>query len=140
MSFLGKKPNPDDKKSSGDKRSYEERRKYKRIKKNFILTYFLQDKPSQKHEITQLKNISKGGMCFVSSQQLPLSAVVCVELQTPFLTESVRLQGEVLGSHEKVKDMLYETRLQFVGLKPETEYLLSQLLEFFENGENLSYE
>jgi hypothetical protein len=63
-----------------------------------------------------------------------------VELQTPFLTEAVHLKGTVLGSSEKAKDILYETRLEFVESKPETVYLLSQLLEYFENGENQTYE
>ena len=51
-----------------DNQSREERRQYKRIHKNFILTYYDKDNPDHKYEITQLKNISMGGLCFVTSQ------------------------------------------------------------------------
>ena len=95
-----------------------ERRNYVRIKKNFILSYFDKDRPDEKYEITQLKNISMGGMCYVTSRKFNYGTSMGIELKTPYLSDTTYLEGVVLESHEKVKNMLYETRLQFNFLDP----------------------
>ena len=128
--WMNKKPkNPE--KSSGP-----ERRKYTRIKKNFILSYFDVATPDQKFELTQLKNISQGGMCFITTRSFAPNTHMGVELKTPYLADTTYLEGAVLESHEKVTGMLYETRLQFTLLNPQAEFVLSKLIEFFVNGEN----
>jgi len=113
----------------------EERRKYVRIKKNFILSYFDVKIPDIKYEVTQLKNISMGGMCFVTTQKFDSDKILGIELKTPYLTDITYIEAKVLESHEKVKDMLYETRLQFHFLDPEAEFLLARLIDFFINEE-----
>ena len=109
----------------------EERRLHKRIKKNFILTYFDLNNPSLKFEITQLKNISKGGMCFITTQAFPSSTKIGIELKTPYLSGTTYLEGTVLESHENIKNLLYETRLEFMSLAPQSEFLLDKLKEYF---------
>ena len=116
----------------------QERRRFKRIKKNFVLTYHVKETPEEKHEITQLKNISMGGMCFVTTKGYEPSTEVEIELKTPYLTDTTFIEGVVLESHEKVKDMIYETRLQFKFLNPQAEFLLTKLVELFINGEKES--
>lgn len=115
-----------------------ERRQYIRIKKNFVLTYFIKDDPADRHEISQLKNISEGGMCFVTTEALKSSQVLGIELRTPYLSDTTFIEGVVLQSHEKVKDMIYETRLRFEKLDHQAEFLLQKLVEIFtqEEGKN----
>ena len=117
----------------------EERRKYKRINKNFILTYFDKTNPDEKYEITQLKNISLGGMCFITTRRFEPPAELRVELKTPFLSEATFLEGKILESHEKVKNLIYETRIQFSNLVPHAVIILEQLIEFFTKGEKKRY-
>ena len=121
-----------------EKKFVQERRKYKRISKHFILTYFDKGNPSQKKEITQLKNISMGGICFVTSQRFDSGTQMGVELKTPYLADTTYLEGVVLESHEKVMDLIYETRLKFEFLNPQAEFLLAKLIEFFINEERKS--
>jgi hypothetical protein len=118
----------------------DERRRNPRILKNFILSYFEKSQPDKKFEITQLRNISQGGMCFVTSQSLPAGLKIGVELRTPYLAETSHLYGEVLQSHDKVKGILYETRIRFEPLDPEAEFLLSKLIELFLNGDKTYHE
>ena len=113
----------------------QERRKNRRIQKHFILAYFEKDHPEHRYELTQLKNIGHGGMCFVTSRQFAVGAKIGIELKTPYLAETTYLEGKVLESHEKVRSMIYETRLEFEFLDPEGEFLLAKLIEFFKNGE-----
>jgi len=121
------------KKDQPQPQSVPERRRYKRINKNFIMTYFDVKNPSHKFEITQLKNIGMGGMCFVTSKPYLPDTVLGVELKTPYISETTYLEGIVLASHEKVKNMLYETRMRFNKLDPQSEFLLAKVINFFVN-------
>lgn len=114
-----------------------ERRQSHRIKKNFILTYFVKTDPSHKYEITQLKNISLGGMCFITTKPFARGTALGVDLKTPYLADTTHLEGRVLESHEKVKNMIYETRLQFEALNPQAQFILERLIDFFLKGKNL---
>ena len=128
-----------DKPPKDDKSSHLERRQYKRVNKNFILNYIEKAHPEKRYEITQLKNISMGGLCFVTSHEFPAGTILGIELKTPYLSDTTYLEGEILESHEKVKNTIYETRLQFSSLSSEAEFLLSKIIEFFMNGDKGSY-
>ncbi|MCA9408913.1 MAG: PilZ domain-containing protein [Candidatus Omnitrophica bacterium] len=125
--------NQSTKKKSGQQPADNERRQHLRIKKNFILTYFVKEKPSEQFEITQLKNISRGGMCFITTQSFSKNQELIIELKTPYISDTVHLQGIVHESHQKVKNMLYETRLEFRKLNTEAKILLDKIIEFFKN-------
>ena len=120
-----------------NKWSKDERRRYARIKKNFILTYVDKNRPEDRYEITQLKNISLGGMCFVTSRELPKGTSIEVELKTPYLSDTTVLQGIVVGCNTKAPNMIYETRLKFDNLSTECEFLLNKLIEYFANDGSL---
>lgn len=122
------------------KRTGPERRQHPRIKKNFILSYFDPARPDQKFEITQLKNISLGGMCFITGRSFDTPAKLGIELKTPYLAGTTYLEGVVLESHEKMKGKIYETRLRFTLLDTEAKVLLEKLKEFFVNGKGHAYE
>ena len=119
---------------------FQEKRRYKRIKKNFILTYFELDNPKRKHDISQLKNISMGGMCFITTKQFEPRTKLGIELKTPYLSGTTYLEGRVLQSHVKVAKMIFETRLQFDTLTKDAEFLLMELIEFFLNDQGITYE
>ncbi len=123
----------DDSNPSDENKIEMERRREKRIKKHFLLTYFDKNNPSKRFELTQLKNISLGGLCFVTSQPFTPSTKIGIELKTPYLADATYLEGVVLASHEKVRNLLYETRLKFEFLDPKAEVLLSKLIEYFVN-------
>jgi len=120
--------------------SFQEKRRHKRIKKNFILTYFELDHPKRKQEISQLKNIGTGGMCFISVKKFEPGTRLGIELKTPYLSGTTYLEGKVLQSHTKVANMIYETRLQFDSLEKDAEFLLNELIEYFLNDQGISYE
>lgn len=139
MGFFGKKekepgrhnPEPGSAGSAGPSPKFgAERRQYPRVNKNFVLSYFTQTHPDKKIEITQLKNISQGGMCFITTQSFAPDTALSIELKTPFISETTCLQGRVLKSHEKAEGLLYETRLQFTELSPHGQFLLDKLIEF----------
>ena len=117
-----------------------ERRRSDRVKKNFILTYCSESDPEKRYEITQLKNISLGGMCFITTRSYTRGTKLSIELKTPYLSDTTHLDGKVLESHEKVKNMIYETRFQFGKLSPQAEFILARMIDFFISGGKKLYE
>jgi hypothetical protein len=92
--------------------SFQDRRKYVRVYRNFIISYKLKD-DSQIHEMSQVNNISKGGINFTSTVVLNAGAEVVIELKTPFLSDNIHLIGTVLESKEKIRGLIYAVRLEF---------------------------
>jgi len=115
--------------------SYEERRQYKRIRKHFILNYYEARHPEHKFSATQLKNISRGGLCLVTDQAFQPGTILILEIKSPFFSSVTKMQGEVLQSHERAKDIIYETRVQFQDLSQEAADILSESVDFFTNKE-----
>ena len=112
----------------------EERRQYLRIKKNFILSYYLSTEPAVRYKVSQLKNISKGGMCFITAQKYDKNTRLMIELKTPYLVDITHLEGTVQESHERLPEIIYETRVKFDALSPQAEFLINKLEELFRKG------
>lgn len=112
-----------------------ERRQYKRIKKNFIVRYFELDNPDVRYEASQLKNFSLGGMCLITPKAFEPSCRLVVEFKTPFQTETIPLGGVVLESHERIKGIIYETRIKFSAMGHEAEGVLKKIIDHFEKEE-----
>src|SRR3989338_4382734 len=138
--FSTSRPQDRPKHMKNDEQKNQERRKHLRIKKNFILSYYLEGEPSVRYKVTQLKNISKGGMCFITGQKYDIGTKLIVELRTPYLVDITRLDGTVLDSHEKLSEIIYETRIRFASLTPQAEFLISKLEELFKKGIQGSHE
>lgn len=118
----------------------QERRKYARIKKNFIISYYYKQDPSIKYEVSQIKNISLGGSCFITANYCNPSTKIGIELKTPYLAGTVHLEGSVLESHEKIPHLVYETRLIFEPLTPQAEFVLNKIVEYFKEGKKTAHE
>jgi c-di-GMP-binding flagellar brake protein YcgR len=116
---------------NADKDDFKERRKYIRIPKNFILTYYAENRPTERRESTQLKNISRGGMCFITSTKFKPGLKLGIELKTPYLADITLLSGTIKESHEKIRNIIYETRLEFDPLNPQSDMLIKKLEEYF---------
>ena len=111
-----------------------ERRQYHRIKRHFIISYYDKEIPRVKHEMSQLKNISLGGTCFVASKYFKPGTKLTLEMKTPYLAGMVHLDGTVLDSQERLANILYETRLTFDPLTEQAEFVLKKIVEHFKEG------
>ena len=123
-----------------DDEIFQDRRKYLRIKKHFILSFYDKKDPTVKHEVSQLKNISLGGSCFITIRPYESSTKLVLELKTPYLAGTIHLEGTVLESLEKVPDLLYETRLVFDALSPQAEFVLNKIVNYFQEGSKKDHE
>ncbi|MFH0754467.1 MAG: PilZ domain-containing protein, partial [Candidatus Omnitrophota bacterium] len=70
-----------------------ERRQHVRIKKNYIIRFHEKSNPAVKFEVSQIENISRGGLCFTSTTLFPVNLVLSIELRTPYITDTIYLEG-----------------------------------------------
>ena len=103
------------------------RRKHVRILRHFIVRYSASSHPSGKQEVTQINNISQGGMNFSTTQFLKPGEELKVELKTPFLDENLHLQGVILECSEKIPKLIYAVRLQFKDLPTNAKEILAKV-------------
>ncbi len=110
--------------------SFQNRRKHVRIYRNYILSYHLKGKGNVKYEMSQVNNISKGGINFTVTAPFEVGSELVIELKTPFLNDHVVLEGAVLDSREKIQGLLYEVRVQFHDLSPEAQEVLAKIEQY----------
>jgi hypothetical protein len=92
------------------------RRKTRRGDANFVISYHLQREDAN-YDLTQTKNVSQGGMLLTTNRKFEKGTRLDMTMQFPFLDDKIQVVGEVVGSKEVLKDLIYETRLMFYDLK-----------------------
>jgi hypothetical protein len=107
--------------------SFKERRKHVRVYRNFILSYHEKGKSTISRYVSQVNNISLGGLSFFSTHLLKQGIVIIVDLKAPFIADSIRLEGLVLECREKIPDMIYEIRLKFQDIPQQVLAVLEKI-------------
>ena len=98
---------------------FKERRKFDRFNEYFMLFFSLKGDEGVLYEMSQVNNISRGGIHFSSNKHLPKGAELRLHLTTPFSKDVVQLQGKILECHEKLPQTLYGIRLEFTNISPQ---------------------
>ena len=70
----------------------------------------------------------------MATRTFELSTVLLVEMRTPFTTGSVHLEGVVLESRERIRNLIYDVRLQFQNLQQEAEEILEKIEQHSTKG------
>ena len=106
------------------------RREHVRIYRNYIVSYHLKGKRDVKYDMSQVNNISRGGINFTAIVPFTIGTELGIELKTPFINDKVLLEGTVLEAKEKVQGMLYEIRIQFHDISPDAENVLTKIEQY----------
>ncbi len=109
----------------------EEKRKYNRLKRPLIVSYQVFDNQDAGYDATQIKDISVGGMRFVTSQSYPSDTILSVELRIPFTEERLKLKASVIESKEVTANLIYDTRVRFLELGRDEQEFLSKIINLF---------
>ena len=110
---------------------WEERRKHPRIEKHFIITYFDLDKSDAEHCISQIKNISRGGICFSGSFAFIPGTRLQAMVKTPYMGQTVNFETRVIDCEEKIPNTVYNIRAKIENATPQTEEILQKIEESF---------
>lgn len=117
---------PEDKHHTG-----QERRQHPRIEKHFIITYYDLDKVDAEHCISQIKNISRGGVCFSSSFAFTPGSRLQAMIKTPYMGQTVNFEIRVIDCEEKIPNTVYNVRAKIESKTPQAEEILHKIEESF---------
>ncbi|UCC95382.1 MAG: PilZ domain-containing protein [Candidatus Omnitrophota bacterium] len=95
-----------------------DRRKHPRLVINFVVSYRVKEIPDN-CDLSQTKNVSQGGMLLTTNRRFHPGTQLAMSIRFPFVSQRINLTGEVVDSREVVRDLIYETRLRFIGVDEE---------------------
>ncbi len=104
-----------------------ERRQYPRTEASLVVSYRIKERTSD-YDITQSKNLSQGGMLLTTNRDFSGGALLIMTLRLPFMPEALEVTGKVVHSREIVRDLIYDTRVQFAGLDDRTVIRLGEFV------------
>ena len=107
----------------------EERRRHARMNANFVVSYRIKE-IRDGYDLTQTKNVSQGGMLLTTNKFFEEDVYLAMTIRFPFVSQKIELTARVVSCKEIVKNLIYETRLQFLDLD---ESFFIKLGEFIEN-------
>ena len=107
-----------------------EKRKSERIKANFIVSYRVLDEIDNM-DITQTKNLGLGGMLLTTSRMFDVGTNLAIEIRLPFERCPIMLIGKVVESLEITKDLIYDTRLQFMAIDENHRSIISKTVTYY---------
>ncbi|MDD5347912.1 MAG: hypothetical protein PHT59_04800 [Candidatus Omnitrophica bacterium] len=107
-----------------------ERRKSSRIKGRFIVSYRILDE-ADNIDITQTKNLCLGGMLLTTNRRFERGTTLAVEIRLPFERNPIMMMGRVVDSVEITKDLIYDTRLQFLAVDENHRSILNKTVEYY---------
>ena len=107
-----------------------ERRKHPRIGGRFIVSYRILDEIDNA-DISQTKNLSLGGMLLTTNKQFEPGTNLALEIRLPFDPNPIMLIAKVLESREITKNLIYDTRLEFLAVDERHRKVISETVDYY---------
>jgi hypothetical protein len=107
-----------------------ERRKHPRVDARFIVSYRILEE-SDNADISQTKNLCLGGMLLTTNRQLNMGMNIALEIRLPFDPNPIMLIGKVVESREIIKDLIYDTRLEFLAIDEKHRSVLIHTVDYY---------
>lgn len=92
-----------------------ERRAHPRTEANLVVSYRSRGIGSS-YDISQSKNLSQGGMLLTTNRALAGGALLTMTLRLPHMPDAIEVIGKVVMSKEIVRELIYDTHVQFARL------------------------
>jgi hypothetical protein len=107
-----------------------ERRKHPRISARFIVSYRIVEE-EDKVDVSQTKNLSLGGMLLTTNRRFEPGTNLAIEIRLPFDPNPIMVIAKVLESREIIKDLIYDTRLQFLQMDEKHREIINKTVEYY---------
>ncbi len=92
-----------------------EKREHPRMRVNFVINYRIQELQDS-YDLSQTKDVSQGGVLLTTNKPFEKGTHLTMNLKIPFVPQKIELKGRVISSREVVRDLVYDTRVSFIGL------------------------
>lgn len=111
-----------------------EKRKHLRAKTSLVVSYRVLEEPVVDDQlsgerISQSRNVSLGGMLITTNRRFNNGTKLALEINLPTDPHPFSLIGRVVESGEVVKDLVYDTRLEFIAVDEEHREMLTRNAE-----------
>jgi c-di-GMP-binding flagellar brake protein YcgR len=90
-------------------------------------------------DVTQTKNISEGGVLLTTSRPFEPSANLSLKINLPTFAEPVQMTGIVLESKQLHRNLVYLTRLEFIGIDEQKRKAIQQTVEYYSRRNRLQH-
>lgn len=107
-----------------------EKRNDSRIRGRFIVSYRILEEEDN-IDVSQTKNLSLGGMLITTNKQFEPEVKLLLEIRLPFDPKPIILVGKVIDSCEIIKDLIYDTRLEFLSIDEAHKNIVSKTVEYY---------
>lgn len=107
-----------------------ERRKYPRASGRFIVSYRILEE-ADNVDISQTRNLSLGGMLLTTNRQFTPNTKLALEIRLPFDPNPIMLIAKVVESREISRDLIYDTRLEFMAVDEIHKKAISQTIDYY---------
>ncbi len=107
-----------------------ERRRHPRVSGRFIVSYRILEE-SNNVDISQTKNISMGGMLLTTNRKFDPGTNLAIEIRLPFDPNPIMLIAKVVESHEITKELIYDTRMQFLAVDEKHRNIINQTIDYY---------
>lgn len=107
-----------------------ERRKHPRIAGRFVVSYRVLEEVDN-IDISQTRNLSMGGMLLTTNRQFSPGTSLALEIRLPFDPNPIMLIAKVVESREITKDLIYDTRLNFLAIDERHKKAVSQTVTYY---------
>ena len=106
-----------------------ERRKHPRISGRFIVSYRVLNESNI--DVTQTKNLSLGGMLLTTNRAFRPGTKLALEIRLPFDPHPIMLIAKVIASLEVTRDLIYDTRLQFIEVDASHQKVITETVKYY---------
>ena len=107
-----------------------ERRRHPRVVGRFIVSYRIINE-SDNIDISQTKNISMGGMLLTTNRNFNAGVNLALEIRLPFDPHPIMIIGRVVESREIMKDMIYDTRIEFLAVDERHRKVIGETVGYY---------
>ncbi|MFC1624130.1 PilZ domain-containing protein [Candidatus Omnitrophota bacterium] len=122
----------DNPKESNKKKRTFERRRFVRIDAEFMVYYTAIHERPPRSNAGQSRNISIGGILFITGREFPVGTILVVKIRLPNSPDYINLKVQVVDSKQKVKDIMYDTRAKFIGVEEKDIVSMQKVIEYHE--------
>ncbi|MFH0855482.1 MAG: PilZ domain-containing protein [Candidatus Omnitrophota bacterium] len=107
-----------------------EKRKHPRAVGRFIVSYRIMNEDDS-IDISQTKNICMGGMLLTTNKEFNSGVNLALEIRLPFDPHPIMIIGRVLESREIMKDMIYDTRIEFLAVDERRKKVIDETVGYY---------
>ena len=107
-----------------------ERRNNPRVVGRFIVSYRIMNEIDN-IELSQTKDIAMGGMLLTTNRSFLPGVSLALEIRLPFDAHPIMIVGRVVESREIIKDMIYDTHIEFMSVDERHRKVISETVSYY---------